>query len=102
MAVLFSTAMLHPDDDEDAMDPQMKSPFDSSFRTFDATNYKPIGDLDLLVFCSVLWFWAAASVMETGNDIIVSVSPSATVDVKKNIFDLCTDSKDSFLAVIEV
>ncbi|XP_078803974.1 DDB1- and CUL4-associated factor 1-like isoform X3 [Oryzias latipes] len=60
-------AMLHPDDDEDAMDPQMKSPFDSSFRTFDATNYKPI----------------------------------ATVDVKKNIFDLCTDSKDSFLAVIE-
>ncbi|XP_024118657.1 DDB1- and CUL4-associated factor 1 isoform X1 [Oryzias melastigma] len=60
-------AMLHPDDDEDAMDPQMKSPFGSSFRTFDATNYKPI----------------------------------ATVDVKKNIFDLCTDSKDRFLAVIE-
>lgn len=28
--------------------------------------------------------------------------PSATIDVKRNIFDLCTDSKDCYLAVIEV
>lgn len=27
---------------------------------------------------------------------------SATIDVKRNIFDLCTDSKDCYLAVIEV
>lgn len=26
----------------------------------------------------------------------------ATVDVKRNIFDMCTDSKDYYLAVIEV
>ncbi|KAJ4926751.1 hypothetical protein JOQ06_014498, partial [Pogonophryne albipinna] len=38
------------------------------WRTFDATDYKPI----------------------------------ATVDVKRNIFDLCTDTKDCYLAVIEV
>lgn len=101
MADFFSTAMLHPDDDEDAMDPQMKSPFGSSFRTFDATNYKPIGDLNVSAG-RVLWFWVAAVLVVKGNDVIVSLSPSATVDVKKNIFDLCTDSKDRFLAVIEV
>lgn len=28
--------------------------------------------------------------------------PSATIDVKRNIFDLCTDTKDCYLAVIEV
>uniref|UniRef100_A0A7N8X7K8 DDB1- and CUL4-associated factor 1 n=1 Tax=Mastacembelus armatus TaxID=205130 RepID=A0A7N8X7K8_9TELE len=61
-------AMLQADDEDDAMDQQMKSPFGSSFRTFDATHYKPI----------------------------------ATVDVKRNIFDLCTDTKDCYLAVIEV
>ncbi|KAE8298907.1 DDB1- and CUL4-associated factor 1 [Larimichthys crocea] len=60
-------AMLQADDEDDAMDQQMKSPFGSSFRTFDATDYKPI----------------------------------ATVDVKRNIFDLCTDTKDCYLAVIE-
>lgn len=26
----------------------------------------------------------------------------ATIDVKRNIFDLCTDTKDCYLAVIEV
>ncbi|KAI1892378.1 hypothetical protein AGOR_G00132750 [Albula goreensis] len=60
-------AMLQADDEDDMMDQQMKSPFGSSFRTFDATNYKPI----------------------------------ATIDVKRNIFDLCTDTKDCYLAVIE-
>ncbi|XP_054588395.1 DDB1- and CUL4-associated factor 1 isoform X1 [Nothobranchius furzeri] len=60
-------AMLQADDEDDVMDQQMKSPFGSSFRTFDATDYKPI----------------------------------ATVDVKRNIFDLCTDTKDFYLAVIE-
>lgn len=60
-------AMLQADDDDDSVDQQMKSPFGSSFRTFDATDYKPI----------------------------------ATVDVKRNIFDLCTDSKDCYVAVIE-
>jgi len=44
-----------------------KSPFGSSFRTFDGTDYSNI----------------------------------ATIDVKKNIFDLCTDSSDCYLAVVE-
>uniref|UniRef100_A0A3B3SED2 DDB1- and CUL4-associated factor 1 n=1 Tax=Paramormyrops kingsleyae TaxID=1676925 RepID=A0A3B3SED2_9TELE len=60
-------AMLQADDEDDVMGQQMKSPFGSSFRTFDATDYKPI----------------------------------ATIDVKRNIFDLCTDTKDCYLAVIE-
>ncbi|XP_038127293.1 DDB1- and CUL4-associated factor 1-like [Cyprinodon tularosa] len=60
-------AMLQADDEDDMIDMQMKSPFGSSFRTFNATDYKPI----------------------------------ATIDVKKNIFDLCTDTKDCYLAVIE-
>lgn len=42
-------------------------PYESSFRTFDATDYQPI----------------------------------ATIDVKKTIFDLCTDITDCFVAVIE-
>ncbi|XP_034557902.1 DDB1- and CUL4-associated factor 1-like isoform X3 [Notolabrus celidotus] len=66
-ATIIYGAMLQADDEDDAMEEQIKSPFGSSFRTFDATDYKPI----------------------------------ATVDVKKNIFDLCTDSKDCYLAVIE-
>ncbi|KAM3620844.1 uncharacterized protein V6R79_002806 [Siganus canaliculatus] len=66
-ATIIYGAMLQADDEDDAMDQQMKSPFGSSFRTFDATDYKPI----------------------------------ATVDVKRNIFDLCTDTKDCYLAVIE-
>lgn len=66
-ATVIYGAMLQADDDDDSLDQQMKSPFGSSFRTFDATDYKPI----------------------------------ATVDVKRNIFDLCTDSKDNYVAVIE-
>jgi len=46
---------------------RLLGPFESSFRTFDATDYQPI----------------------------------ATIDVKKTIFDLCTDVTDSFVAVIE-
>ncbi|KAK5623295.1 DDB1- and CUL4-associated factor 1 [Crenichthys baileyi] len=60
-------AMLQADDEHDVMEQQVTSPFGSSFRTFDATDYKPI----------------------------------ATLDVKRNIFDLCTDTKDYYLAVIE-
>lgn len=60
-------AMLQADDEDDMMEMQIKSPFGSSFRTFNATDYKPI----------------------------------ATIDVKRNIFDLCTDTKDCYLAVIE-
>ncbi|XP_062315461.1 DDB1- and CUL4-associated factor 1-like isoform X1 [Osmerus eperlanus] len=60
-------AMLQADDEDDMMEMQMKTPFGSSFRTFNATDYKPI----------------------------------ATIDVKRNIFDLCTDTKDCYLAVIE-
>nr|KAF6473842.1 DDB1 and CUL4 associated factor 1 [Rousettus aegyptiacus] len=60
-------AMLQADDEDDLMEERMKSPFGSSFRTFNATDYKPI----------------------------------ATIDVKRNIFDLCTDTKDCYLAVIE-
>ncbi|XP_045065489.1 DDB1- and CUL4-associated factor 1-like [Coregonus clupeaformis] len=60
-------AMLQADDEDDIMEMQTKTPFGSSFRTFNATDYKPI----------------------------------ATIDVKRNIFDLCTDTKDCYLAVIE-
>ncbi|KAJ7999324.1 hypothetical protein DPEC_G00193200 [Dallia pectoralis] len=66
-ATVMYGAMLQADEDDDVMDQQMRSPFGSSFRTFDATDYKPI----------------------------------ATVDVKRNIFDLCTDNRDCYLAVIE-
>ncbi|KAM6980512.1 DDB1- and CUL4-associated factor 1-like [Aplochiton taeniatus] len=66
-ATVMYGAMLQADEEEDAMDHQMKSPFGSSFRTFNATDYKPI----------------------------------ATVDVKRNIFDLRTDTRDCYLAVIE-
>lgn len=34
--------------------------------------------------------------------LILMCSFLATIDVKRNIFDLCTDSKDCYLAVIEV
>uniref|UniRef100_A0A8C6X2X7 DDB1- and CUL4-associated factor 1 n=1 Tax=Naja naja TaxID=35670 RepID=A0A8C6X2X7_NAJNA len=60
-------AMLQADDEDDLLEERMRSPFGSSFRTFNATDYKPI----------------------------------ATIDVKRNIFDLCTDTKDCYLAVIE-
>ncbi|XP_015243536.1 PREDICTED: protein VPRBP-like isoform X1 [Cyprinodon variegatus] len=60
-------AMLQDDDEHDSISGQVASPFGSSFRTFDATDYKPI----------------------------------ATLDVKRNIFDLRTDTKDYHLAVIE-
>lgn len=35
--------MLQADDEDDLMEERMKSPFGSSFRTFNATDYKPIG-----------------------------------------------------------
>lgn len=38
-------AMLQADDEDDMMEMQMKSPFGSSFRTFNATDYKPIGKI---------------------------------------------------------
>ncbi|XP_052603388.1 DDB1- and CUL4-associated factor 1-like isoform X1 [Peromyscus californicus insignis] len=60
-------ARLQADDEDDFLEERMRSPFGSSFRTFNATDYKPI----------------------------------ATIDVKRNIFDLCTDTRDSYLAVIE-
>ncbi|KAM9786000.1 DDB1- and CUL4-associated factor 1 [Neosynchiropus ocellatus] len=66
-ATVIYGAMLQADDEDEMMEMQMKRPFGSSFRTFNATDYKPI----------------------------------ATIDVKRNIFDLCTDTKDCYLAVIE-
>ena len=38
------TAMLQADDEDDIMEMQVKTPFGSSFRTFNATDYKPIGE----------------------------------------------------------
>lgn len=46
---------------------QLKSPYGSSFRTFDAIDYSSI----------------------------------ATIDIKKNIFDLATDKSDCYLAIVE-
>lgn len=43
--------MLQADDEDDAMDQQMKGPFGSSFRTFDATDYKPISKASLPINC---------------------------------------------------
>lgn len=43
VALCFFAAMLQADDEDDMMEMQMKSPFGSSFRTFNATDYKPIG-----------------------------------------------------------
>lgn len=50
--------MLQADDEDDLMEERMKSPFGSSFRTFNATDYKPIGehegaDLDHFV---IFWY----------------------------------------------
>jgi len=42
--------MLQADDEDDMMEMQMKSPFGSSFRTFNATDYKPIGEAFCLQF----------------------------------------------------
>lgn len=43
-------AMLQADDEDDMMEMQMKSPFGSSFRTFNATDYKPIGKISYISF----------------------------------------------------
>lgn len=43
VCVCVFVAMLQADDEDDMMEMQMKSPFGSSFRTFNATDYKPIG-----------------------------------------------------------
>ncbi|VDO95833.1 unnamed protein product [Soboliphyme baturini] len=55
------------EDMEDSERPGVKSPFGSSFRTFDAADYSLI----------------------------------ATIDIKKNIFDLCTNKSDNYVAIIE-
>uniref|UniRef100_H3CH15 DDB1- and CUL4-associated factor 1 n=1 Tax=Tetraodon nigroviridis TaxID=99883 RepID=H3CH15_TETNG len=66
-ATVIYAAVLQADDEADVLDQRVKSAFGSSFRTFDASDYKPI----------------------------------ATVNVKRNIFDLSADSRDRYLAVIE-
>lgn len=55
------------EEEGEMLEGQVKSPFGSSFRTFDATDYSNI----------------------------------ATNDIKKNIFDLCTNESDCYLAIIE-
>ncbi|XP_071500880.1 DDB1- and CUL4-associated factor 1-like [Diadema antillarum] len=60
-------AIFQSDSDDELVEERMKSPFGSSIRTFDATDYKPI----------------------------------ATIDVKRNIFDLATDPLDTYLALVE-
>lgn len=54
-------------EEEEADEEQPKSPYGSSFRTFDSTDYSSI----------------------------------ATIDIKKNIFDMATDRTDCFLAIVE-
>jgi hypothetical protein len=42
--------MLQADDEDDLLEERMKSPFGSSFRTFNATDYKPIGKSEYCFF----------------------------------------------------
>lgn len=56
-----------------------------------------IGDIDFVgLFFST---WGHQPFKKT---ILFSSLYIATIDVKRNIFDLCTDTKDCYLAVIEV
>lgn len=45
LSLCLVVAMLQADDEDEMMEMQMKSPFGSSFRTFNATDYKPIGKI---------------------------------------------------------
>lgn len=94
--------MLQADDEDDAMDQQMKSPFGSSFRTFDATDYKPIGNNHYSCTLHVNTFLLNQLKRTINIYFNATFIFPATVDVKRNIFDLCTDNKDCYLAVIEV
>lgn len=47
--------MLQADDESDMMEVQMKSPFGSSFRTFNATDYKPIGKTFFFLLTHFSW-----------------------------------------------
>lgn len=49
--------MLQADDEDDLMEERMKSPFGSSFRTFNATDYKPIGKLEGADIVRFVMFW---------------------------------------------
>lgn len=76
-------------DGEDFEEPKIRSPFGCSFRTFDAIDYTLIGDIGVCIPDSFI----------VDVDFVVL---SATIDVKKNIFDLCADKSDNYLALIEV
>lgn len=52
-------AMLQADDEDDLMEERMKSPFGSSFRTFNATDYKPIGKQEGTDIDHVVMFWCS-------------------------------------------
>lgn len=64
--------MLQADDEDDAMDQQMKGPFGSSFRTFDATDYKPISkaSLPLTVGQTQFIYWGWGSSLISRIDLI--------------------------------
>lgn len=49
--------MLQADDEDDLMEERMKSPFGSSFRTFNATDYKPIGMHEGADIVHFVLFW---------------------------------------------
>ena len=51
--------MLQADDEDDLLEERMKSPFGSSFRTFNATDYKPIGECEVSGIDDFALYWCS-------------------------------------------
>lgn len=56
---LSPLAMLQADDEDDLLEERMKSPFGSSFRTFNATDYKPIGKCEVSDIDDFALYWCS-------------------------------------------
>lgn len=82
------------DEDKDELLEHQTSPLRSAFRTFDATDYKPISRSRVPL--SVLQREVLSA------HATLSSPPAATVDVRRDIGHLCADGRDCYLGVIEV